>query len=354
MHITKELLERVFKNECSAEELEQVMQHIKDKPEDIEKFLDDREWEYFEQAEKLHPAVSEKLLQQIGKATYKKTATIQIIRRSMAAAVVVLLAGAGWIYFTGRATNTPPVLANKEQPAIVQPKLQYQLNNTEKDMRVVLADGSTVVLAANSQVAYYDSFALDNKRRVYLKGQAFFEVAKDKSKPFIVYSGDISTTAVGTSFTIQAFEKDNFIKVRLHTGKVLVKDADSLQRHLTANMYMDPGNVLVYDKLKMTATIERRDKEAIARTTESKQGNDAALPNWYMFNNQSLAQVFDQLQELYGVTIDYPKNDVRKMYFIGRFQKSDSLEVILNDIALLNKLKVIKQGNTYIIRKKQH
>jgi ferric-dicitrate binding protein FerR (iron transport regulator) len=70
-----------------------------------------------------------------------------------------------------------------------------------------------------------------------------------------------------------------------------------------------------------------------------------------MFNNQSLASVFRQLEEMYNVDIVYAKKDVAKMYFIGKFNKDDSVETILQNIATLNNLKLTKESNTYIIRK---
>jgi hypothetical protein len=70
-----------------------------------------------------------------------------------------------------------------------------------------------------------------------------------------------------------------------------------------------------------------------------------------MFNNQPLAQVFKQLEEMYSVEIVYAEADIQKMYFIGKFSKSDSVSAILKQIASLNNLTVIKQDNKFIISK---
>ena len=70
-----------------------------------------------------------------------------------------------------------------------------------------------------------------------------------------------------------------------------------------------------------------------------------------MFNNQPLAQVFKQLEEMYGVEIVYEEADIQKMYFIGKFSKNDSVSTILNQIASLNNLTVTRTNSTYIIRK---
>ncbi len=70
-----------------------------------------------------------------------------------------------------------------------------------------------------------------------------------------------------------------------------------------------------------------------------------------MFNNQSLEQVFDQLKMLYNADIVYSKKDVYNLYFVGKFDKTDSLYTILNQIASLNNLKVSKKNNKFIITK---
>jgi hypothetical protein len=108
---------------------------------------------------------------------------------------------------------------------------------------------------------------------------------------------------------------------------------------------------LWYDKTSRLATVHRpwnRD----APVAQKKE--PAAVPDWYMFNNQSLAQVFDQLSEMYDVKIQYKESDLKGLYFIARFDKADSLEEIMNDIALLNGLSIHRQENTYIVQKKFH
>jgi len=71
-----------------------------------------------------------------------------------------------------------------------------------------------------------------------------------------------------------------------------------------------------------------------------------------MFNNQTLAEVLDQLSAMYRVEIRYPKASIGNSYFIGKIDKDDSLDKIIHDIAILNRLSVKKQNGVYILRKK--
>ena len=70
-----------------------------------------------------------------------------------------------------------------------------------------------------------------------------------------------------------------------------------------------------------------------------------------MFNNQELGEIFDALADMYDVKIEYKKKDVKDMYFIGTYDKSDSLEKILKQIVLLNNLKLTKHNEVFRIEK---
>ena len=71
-----------------------------------------------------------------------------------------------------------------------------------------------------------------------------------------------------------------------------------------------------------------------------------------MFGGQSLADVFDQLSDYYGVQINYFPADVENHYFTGKFSRNDSLDDILGDIALLHGLTLTKKEGMYVFRKK--
>ena len=91
---------------------------------------------------------------------------------------------------------------------------------------IVLSDGTHVKLNSASAITFPEQFA-DGSREVVLTGEAFFEVVRNESKPFIVRSGNLKTTVLGTSFNISAFEDQN-INVTVATGKVKVETTDEL------------------------------------------------------------------------------------------------------------------------------
>lgn len=235
---------------------------------------------------------------------------------------------------------------------------QKLVNTSDKDSVFNLPDGSTIFLSPNSELAYRLTPA---SRELALNGKATFTAAKDEARPFSVFSGDIVTTALGTTFSISAFPGESSITIRLHEGKVVVRSVDSIRNKLAKVFYLVPGNELVYDKHRVTARLGRFGTNVAVRTkknpaqdqpvTDSLSIDPNEMGSWYMFNNQSLDQIFDQLQEMFGTKIIYPKTAVMNKYFIGKFDKSDSLINILRKITLLNELKLTKKDNMFIISK---
>lgn len=235
----------------------------------------------------------------------------------------------------------------------------HEENTSGKVKRISLPDGSEINLYTNSELTYREPSEGD-KREVFLKGKADFKVAKDKTRPFTVFSGVISTTALGTQFTVTAMPHEKQILVRLNEGKVVVRSTKAHGSNSMKDMYLIPGQELVYDVIRETAIV--RSFATSTETANESNNNDKrsddipAVPNydkksWFMFNNQSLSEIFDALAGMYNVKIIYSKKDIKKMYFIGTFDKSDSIEFILRQIASINNLEVTKNSNTYRIKK---
>ena len=134
---------------------------------------------------------------------------------------------------TGQRCSTPDVL-------ICPPKKEY----AEAMIRSCIEAGVNNIYFAESEYSQW-SFE-NNKRIVYLSGEAFFDVAKDKAKPFSVITKGISTTALGTSFNVKAYADDPLVKVLLMTGKVGVEYLSAKSNGLILN----PGMGAEYDSNK--------------------------------------------------------------------------------------------------------
>lgn len=213
---------------------------------------------------------------------------------------------------------------------------------------ISLPDGSALRLAAGSEASYPASFT--GQREIILHGQAFFNVQANKQDPFKVVSGQLSTIALGTAFSVNANAGASKVTVRLYEGKVLVKD--SLQdRHL------QPGEELTWRQNgAMMVRQFRKDGSRQELAAAPAEGEPPAMPkdkegNWYMFNNEPLAAVLDQLAQMYDTAIVYRPEELRNLYFIGKFDRSATLETILKRIAVVHGLQLAKADSTYRLRK---
>ena len=315
----------------------------------------DREWTYFQQ-----------VLEQDARGERDYTGDIpgkpgmvrKLLVATAVAASILLIVIAGYNWLGNKKNKVASVVAKVETNNRATVVTRHEVNTSGIVKRLILQDSSEIVLDPLSEVSWNEPFT-NNRRDIMLKGRARFHVAKDKTKPFTVFSGQIATTALGTQFTVTAFEKEDFITVQLFEGKVVVKAADSIQPKLKSDFYLLPGEELLYSNKQYTARVRRfvNDNTAARRNEDDRTEDQPLLPvdngSWYMFNNQPLAQVFKQLEEMYGVHISYSKTDIEKMYFIGKFSKNDSVSNILEQIASLNNLTITKQNNDYIITNRQ-
>ena len=273
------------------------------------------------------------------------------------AASVLLFIGLGWKFFINNKPDTPVVQNTEGKADSLEFVVRHEINTAGKEKRIRLADGSLIILANNSEITYREPFT--DKRDITLNGKAYFKVAHDKTRPFTVISGDISTTAVGTEFTVTSFRGSRQVIVRLYEGKVVVKAVNKSNNKMKEDVYLLPGQLFVYDSQSAVSVKSFRLNRNTAPEqiiNEELSHDDPSLPentngSWYQFNNQLLAQVFDQLSQIFSVKIVYEKKDIQNIYFTAKYNRTDSLENILKEIAILHKLTITKKDSAFIISK---
>ena len=348
--ISAELLDRFLKGLCTEEEAEAVEDYFQQHPEDTA-LLD--EYEAADAETPLPEDYRDEMLAGIQKETVRKDQgrlrTLRTIRVWVAAASVILvIAGAWWL--PGQ-LKKPDSAGRPELAAI----WVGRHNADSRKIRLSLPDSSEVILSPGATIRYRKDFGRYDKREVKMEGQAAFAVTKNTQMPFIVYSEGVSTTVLGTVFEVTAEKGSNQIRVRLLAGKVMV-GLDSLVRDSARNYILAPGEEFVFGKGDGSVVIREFNNHNggyAAHRVNRLPGKPDSLVNWYMFNNQTLAEVFDQLSVLYNVDIQYSREDLRNKYFIGKLEMKDSLSKIMRDIALLNHLTVTNADGSYVVRKRK-
>lgn len=347
--IPQELFARFLKNECTTEEKEQVMNYLQENPGEWDNYLPAEEFIQIDSHGQTGNELHDRLFHNVKATVFQGKVRRLFLRRSIAAAAVIALLISGYWFIstsTGRSGSEKPV-ANAGSTAT---KAHWERVNTSNvPEQVVLPDSSVILLAANSTVSYDGIFGANDQRAIHLSGEARFDVKKDARRPFTVYSGNISTTALGTSFNVKAYEEVNIITVHLITGKVVIKAADAADRKLKEDMFLAPGETLFYNKSTWQASIRKPANGKAIAGMKRDLLMPAQKPEWYMFDNQPVAEVLDQLSYYYGVRIVYRSRDLNNKYLTAKFQATDSLSKILNDIALLNHLSIAPTSDSYTV-----
>jgi transmembrane sensor len=177
-----------------------------------------------------------------------------------------------------------------------------------------LSDGSTVWLNQNSSLQYPEAFGED-QRTVILTGEAFFEVAKDATKPFIIKTEFTETKVLGTSFNLRAYPGETETAVSVATGQVSfvnLKGADPV--------ILNPGSEGVYDKNAGSLSSMKQETNVLAWKTKQLS-----------FDDTPFAKVEVDLERCYGIDIQVENEAIAKCRVNNAFE-GRSLEDVLTVI----------------------
>jgi transmembrane sensor len=232
-----------------------------------------------------------------------------------AAAAVIIICGVSAMLYFSRGNEL------KKMPA--QARLKTESTPLQKRRMVNLPDGSTVILNGNSTLNFEASFNTNGRREVYLVGEAYFDIKHDPGHPFIVHTGKLRTTVLGTAFDIRAFPDDKDIVVTVKRGKVKVGDA---QR--TYDVILKDEQIVYHKNADQHMKAPVNANAVVAWKNEDIYFDDVTM--------QDLAA---QLQERFSVTIDFASDKIRGCRLSGTFLKSQNLKQILDVIGEFNQIK---------------
>ncbi|WP_375582631.1 FecR family protein [Cyclobacterium xiamenense] len=204
-----------------------------------------------------------------------------------------------------------------EQEPVAVP-LIFEEHNAPPGVKSILTlqDGSKVVLNSGSNLRYVKNFAAD-KRELFLMGEAFFEVAKDSLRPFIVKTGPVSTRALGTSFNITAYDNEP-LDVSLLTGKVnVVLDFEKPQE-----IMLKPGEGLNVSISKQLHNKHRVEEEKVLAWTRKT----------ILFEQTPIGEAIRVLENWYGVKIKVRNRPEKGVLLSGKFV-DQTLEGVLEGLS---------------------
>lgn len=180
-----------------------------------------------------------------------------------------------------------------------------------------LRDGTSVWLSTESTIHIPENFD-EQKRVVYLEGEAFFDVVHDRKRPFIVKSGDVSSRVLGTSFTIKSYPGE-MTKVTLATGKVSITAlGEHQEKVLSENKQISYSKKNGFSEvISVDATLEQ-----------------AWMNRELIFMRESFEQIAHTFERWYGVEFIFKDESLKKQVFVYHFTEY-SLEESLNILKLM-------------------
>lgn len=216
-------------------------------------------------------------------------------------------------------------------------KLITRVTGKGEKLTTYLSDGTKVVINGGSTITFKENFK-DTIRKVILEGEAFFDVAKNPSKPFVVDANGTLTTALGTSFNIN--QNNDKVIVSLTTGKV------SVVKNNEGNEFKEmliPGEQIVADFNKSAVFLKQKFKEN--EVLGWMNGN-------LIFNEDRGVRVIEKLQNWYGITIEVKidENELKNWSYSGSFQ-NEPLQNVLESISFVKEFKFKINGDLITIYK---
>jgi ferric-dicitrate binding protein FerR (iron transport regulator) len=277
--------------------------------------------------------VQERMLQRI-KSRMQDTAAVHVTRRSLRpgrwvryAAAVVLCAS------TGLATH----LYHTRHAAPVDTAQKTLVVSAEKGQRanVTLPDGTKVWLNSHSQIAYPGDYGLKS-RTLTLTGEAWFEVAPDSTRRFVVTAGEMTVEALGTSFNIKAYREDAEVVTTLFTGSVRTV----------------VGNREIKLLPEQYVSFNRTSRKLTAGYPENISYASMWRNNELAFESVSLEKIAVLLNRMYNVEVVFTSDKVRKYCFSGVI-KNNSLDNIIEIISLTSPITYESKGDTIRLSEKK-
>lgn len=317
----------VLSGTCSSQEKEELEAWRKEVPANEEEYCKFKKvWDaatplsrFRPDTEKAWNKVNACILQQKSMTTEKtRKSAVPFYRTpwAIAAAVGLFVVAAGLLLM-----NRPGILSSDDHKMAVTETKAGEKNT------LTLADGSRIWLNENSKFVYPESF--DSQPRVVkLEGEAFFEVAEQPDKPFIVLAGAGKIKVLGTSFNI---DTKGQVNVQVSSGKVSFSAVES----------------------EKTLTLTAGDAAFLKGNTPEMVKQDPNFLSWktgeFVFEDSRLKEVFRSLEEYYGVKISATSAEILNCRLFARFQEQP-LEEVLKVLSLtLNLTYDYQPGQTRVV-----
>ena len=227
--------------------------------------------------------------------------------------------------------NGVSYLGNKEGGDLV-----YNIMRVPRggEFKVRLQDGTLVYMNSETELKYPVRF-VGKERRVYLSGEAYFEVQRDTTKPFIVVMNGNEVRVLGTEFNVRSYEDENCQFTTLVTGKVLLTTHDHKYMELLPN---EQGIIDLQGEV-------RKEQVNVALYTAWKDGN-------FVFRKQRLEHIMEIVERWYDLKVTFEDEWCKQVSFSGNVERYDDFSKLAEMLEATGSVKFkIKNNEIYVTKR---
>jgi len=248
-----------------------------------------------------------------------------IVRRLISAAAAAAVLGVMW---TGWKFTRPAA-----------PGLQQLSSAAGGKSRVVLPDGSVVLLNRNTQLHYEKNGFGKQHREITLSGEAFFDIAKSEGVPFIIHAGKVNIRVLGTAFNVKAYAGDSAVFTTLVRGKIAVSFREK-------TVVLQPDEKLTVPLTRPVAVFQQKHLE---KNSSGQLPEISWLNNKLVFDNNTFGELAAKMNQWYGVTFHFESDSLKQLRFSGIID-TESVDEALNMLQLARPFNFQVNGKEVRIR----
>lgn len=267
---------------------------------------------------------------QSGKAKFERRLRKRIFRASaIAIPLLALSILAGHFLFSTKNLLRPQLAETAKPPSRAVNEIATR-NGSRTSL--ILPDGTKVWLNAGSRLSYDSGFG-KNLREVSLTGEGYFDVVRNKEKPFIIHASKINIKVLGTEFNVKSYPSDKTTEASLISGSIEVTFNDQPRK----KVILKPNEKLVVDNFKLSSQLAQTTDNSPGKNSRPDIPKDIAVRNltheiktgeiietsWVenklLFQNESFDEIARKLERWYGVTIKFKNERLKDTHLTGSF-----------------------------------
>lgn len=349
----KSLIEKFHSGQCNLEELRRLEgMFLNENTSESIKDAMFQEISGYESTSTKSDVDYDRIFQSIRKLIAEQQTTSRTINlrfnwsRIAALIVVAFVLGGTLSYF---------LLTPKVKPAESFCEVTAPLGSTSE---IVLPDSSRVWLNAGSKLRYSTSFN-QKDRLLYLEGEGYFKVAKNKQLPFVVDAFGFEVKAVGTEFNVKAYQEDAIIETTMVEGKVTLQHSSE---DILDGVYLTPNQKATFYKKEEYVTVEvlkkiEEKKEELNYIPEHRlviapRIDPKSIVSWkenrLIIEREQLGDLAEKLSRKYNFNFEFRSEDIKRFSFTGTLE-DETLQQVMNAIKITSPIDYEIVGKTVII-----